>query len=366
MPKQDRQQNKHRSGKSDTRADVKVEVTGQSWRLTVLPRSFGSGLFYLGVSLIPGWIVGYFLLSFLRNNDFGFLMATLLPGAMLLFFGHAALQRLLGKIVVSCEGKQGTIFTGFGIIGRRQTFDWSGMQRIEDVVLVPASHLGEIVFDGATRIRFGQILIPDQRQAVVQELRQLLKKADLREATQVTTDDQQPTHRSISLNVSDQGWCLKVSQRSPIEGLLSFVIAMILAVGVACFSFNALTVVGQTPRVIWGSLTVAVSMLIMLILAASYAAYCLFGTIIISVEENLGTVFVGVGNVGHRQRFDWSQVTTIDDQHVVLPKLNYIEIVLSGSKQIHFGNRLSESQRIEVLRLLRSLLKQKQRQQNLK
>ncbi len=287
-----------------------MEITGQRWRLTILTRSFGTGLFYLGVSLIPGWIVGYFLLSFLRSGSVQFLVATLMPGAMLFFFGRVALQQLFGKIVVSCDGSQGTIFTGIGIIGERQAFDWSGMERIDDVVLVPASRLGEIVFDGVTKIRFGHLLRPDQQQIVVQELRQLLKSAEHTKETRLTSDVQQPTHRSISWNVSDQGWRLKVSQRSIVEGLLCFVVAMILVVGVVCFVFNALVGVGKAPRVMWGGLAAALWLLIILIPVTCHAAYCLFGKVITTVEGNLGTVFVGVGKVGRRQRFDWSRRST--------------------------------------------------------
>ena len=351
---------------TDTRSvglGASLEVDGQSWRLMVLTRSFGTGLFCLGVSLIPGWLAGYFLLSFLRSGSVQFLVATLMPGAMLFFFGRVALQRLLGKIVVSCDGNQGTIFTGIGIIGQRQAFDWSGMERIEDEVLVPANGRGEIVLNGVTKIRFGHLLRPEQRQVVVQEFCQLLKTAKQPVEKRSSADVPQPTLRSMTLNVSEQDWRLKVSQRSIVEGLLCFVVAMILVVGVVCFAFNALASIGKAPRVMWGGLAVALMMLFMLVPVTCYAAYCLFGKVIITVEGNQGTVFVGVGNVGRRQRFDWSQVTAIDDRHVVLPKFNFFEIVLSGPSQVRFGKRLSESQRIEVLRLLRSLLKQERRQQ---
>ena len=83
-------------------------------------------------------------------------------------------MRLFGKIVVSVDGHQGSVFTGIGSAGWRQPFDWSGTKWIhEDHVVKPKFRYYEIVLIGPSQVRFGRLLSKDRRHWVLHTLRKM-------------------------------------------------------------------------------------------------------------------------------------------------------------------------------------------------
>lgn len=153
---------------------ISLEVTDQSWCLTASTRSVVDGLLFGFVSLLLGLGVVFFLLLFRADGKISLLWVSLFVLALLITFARMAVMRLLGKIVITVEGHQSSVFTGIGSVGRRQQFHWARTKWIhEEHVVKPKSNYYEIVLIGPSQVRFGRLLSKVQRHSVLHALRQL-------------------------------------------------------------------------------------------------------------------------------------------------------------------------------------------------
>ncbi len=168
--------------------------------------------------------------------------------------------------------------------------------------------------------------------------------------------DQQSSSPGVAWGSTGQGWRLIASKRSNFEAVAMFAICVIALVGLVSSI--------QLLRAAWNDLGgwfILAFCLPVSILSAYQMAFALCGKIVITVEGYQGTVFTGVGVVGRRQHFDWSRTTSVDDECVSSGSkgLGY-ELVLDGTTQIRFGRSLSEQRQLEVLAVLRQMLRQEQ------
>lgn len=108
-------------------------------------------------------------------------------------------------------------------------------------------------------------------------------------------------------------------------------------------------------------LSICVSMIIML----------LAGKYVVSVEGTEGQVFIGVGPIGWRQKFDWRSIRSITEYRVLThhrgrkPPAAYFEIGLNGmegKKLAHFGMFLNSVRSYFMFQTLRRMLAERKLQ----
>ena len=78
------------------------------------------------------------------------------------------------------------------------------------------------------------------------------------------------------------------------------------------------------------------------------------GKVVVTVNENEGTVFVGIGPLGWTRSFDWSNVTVIRQEGSCSHYLGADNggILLEGTTRLQFGTNLTEKRRYFMLNAL--------------
>ncbi|MEX0715199.1 MAG: hypothetical protein WD066_01360, partial [Planctomycetaceae bacterium] len=81
------------------------------------------------------------------------------------------------------------------------------------------------------------------------------------------------------------------------------------------------------------------------------------GKVVVGVIDDQGTVFVGVGSIGWRRRFDWREVNCIrEESHTAGYPGGYMRgILLEGKSRLKFGTNLNEQRRYFMLNALKYL-----------
>ncbi len=163
--------------------------------------------------------------------------------------------------------------------------------------------------------------------------------------------DLNSTAEGISLEVTDQRWCLTalIRSMSMVDGLIVGAVCLLLSLGIAFFLWLYLSI-GKIDF-LWVSLFVFA----LLMGVAPSTAIRLFGKIVITIEGNQGSVFTGIGSWGRHQRFHWSATTRISEEYVVKTKFSYYQLVLSDPRQVRFSPLLSKELRHSIWRELREL-----------
>lgn len=115
----------------------------------------------------------------------GALWLAPLPLAGVLVIGCLAAMRLFGRIEITGEGNQGTVFTGAGTLGKTQHFDWTDALEITDEYITGRSgeEHHEIVLHAAKKIRTGKYLTEEQSREIRQALRRLQRTAQTDDAS---------------------------------------------------------------------------------------------------------------------------------------------------------------------------------------
>ncbi len=166
-----------------------------------------------------------------------------------------------------------------------------------------------------------------------------------------------PNGKGVSLEITDRGWSLRASTRSVIYAVVFAVILSVCLVGLK----SAIVLVRASPASLDGWFVFAFCVP-MFLLAAYQAAIRLCGRVEITVDRGQGTIFTGFWVIGRRQRFDWSQVTHIEDECVPAGRGSVAyQIVLCGPSETRFAKSLTWKQEREVLSLLQQLLRQNRR-----
>lgn len=85
----------------------------------------------------------------------------------------------------------------------------------------------------------------------------------------------------------------------------------------------------------------------------------LFGKFVIKVERGLGTAFLGVGTIGWRKRFDWSEITGAHAEQRTGGNDNTSKqfIVLEGPQRIKLPASLHEERNYFIVQFLRHQLR---------
>jgi hypothetical protein len=95
------------------------------------------------------------------------------------------------------------------------------------------------------------------------------------------------------------------------------------------------------------------------------AATALFavGKVTVSVRGDRGVVFSGIGPLGTRRRFRWSEITLVEEEEVVTSSRlssgtkRQPMVALVGNTRIHCGFMLSPERRQFIIEVLRTILK---------
>jgi hypothetical protein len=96
------------------------------------------------------------------------------------------------------------------------------------------------------------------------------------------------------------------------------------------------------------------------VLFGSLALMTACGRQSLSVEGDEGVVFTGVGPIGRRKRFAWSEVTGIDEELRLGQKGQPSRaILLTGANPVRFGSMLSDARRQFFVGILRRKLQQR-------
>jgi hypothetical protein len=80
------------------------------------------------------------------------------------------------------------------------------------------------------------------------------------------------------------------------------------------------------------------------------------GRVVVSVQDNRGEVFVGVGPLGRRRRFAWDEVRTISEEYSRYRSGSWQQgIALAGKGRILFGTPLSDARRYFIMHALKAM-----------
>jgi len=90
----------------------------------------------------------------------------------------------------------------------------------------------------------------------------------------------------------------------------------------------------------------------------SIALMTVCGRVVVSVDRDDGQVFQGVGPLGWRKRFQWSDIRTVEEVALGYrySGQNGPAIALIGTTRLKFGSMLRDSRRFFVLQALRQML----------
>jgi hypothetical protein len=79
------------------------------------------------------------------------------------------------------------------------------------------------------------------------------------------------------------------------------------------------------------------------------------GKVIVTVQNQKGTVFAGVGYIGWKRHFDWNEMQIIREEKSErsYPGGHSNGIVLEGKRRLKFGTMLNEERRYFVVQSLK-------------
>ena len=88
------------------------------------------------------------------------------------------------------------------------------------------------------------------------------------------------------------------------------------------------------------------------------AAMMLGGKVVVKVEGNSGRIFVGVGPLGWKRNFNWSEVSGFRQQDAKWhgPGCSGMQIVAEEKRESAFGSMLDGRRRLFLLGMLRQML----------
>ena len=89
----------------------------------------------------------------------------------------------------------------------------------------------------------------------------------------------------------------------------------------------------------------------------SIALMTIWGKVEITLDNNVGKIFTGVGKIGFSKSFTWDEISTIREKEsdIKYTGSQNRSIQLEGKRRISFGNGVSENRRYYLLRALKSI-----------
>jgi hypothetical protein len=98
----------------------------------------------------------------------------------------------------------------------------------------------------------------------------------------------------------------------------------------------------------------------------SIALMAIWGKVEVRVRDQVGTVFVGIGRMGWRRKFNLDEVENIADEAAKAryPGSQGAAITFTGKTKMSFGSNLNEARRYFVLNVLKQLKARRRRVSN--
>lgn len=98
-----------------------------------------------------------------------------------IIFWALGLMFVFGKVEITLTTEGGKIFTGIGIIGKTQRFEWSEINNIYEDVSYNSKRQAQhiIVIEGKTRLTFGSLLSEERRYYILKSLQQVFNKKEM-------------------------------------------------------------------------------------------------------------------------------------------------------------------------------------------
>lgn len=90
----------------------------------------------------------------------------------------------------------------------------------------------------------------------------------------------------------------------------------------------------------------------------SLALMAIWGKVEVSLDQNGGNVFTGIGRLGLNKSFEWNEVSTVKESssNLKYPGGQGSTLVLEGQKRISFGSGLNAARRYYLLNAIKSTL----------
>ena len=162
------------------------------------------------------------------------------------------------------------------------------------------------------------------------------------------------TPRGTWFSETFAGWTIGATTRSPI----AFFLVPFMCVW-SGFSLGGI----YGMQIVEGKFNLGLSLfgipfVIGTLIFGSIAVMSVCGKIILTVDNDMGHIFTGVGAIGWKRYFDWASITRIEDDHLGLHYSGSqgLVIALVGKTRLKFGSMLTESRRFFFLQGLRKLL----------
>ena len=81
-----------------------------------------------------------------------------------------------------------------------------------------------------------------------------------------------------------------------------------------------------------------------------------FGKISLTVINNEGNIFTGIGATGFQRKFNWRNIKSVSEKN---EGKNNTSIVLEGKERVVFGNMLNSERRYFVIELLKKMINER-------
>lgn len=92
------------------------------------------------------------------------------------------------------------------------------------------------------------------------------------------------------------------------------------------------------------------------ILFWSLALMSIWGKVEITIRDDDGTIFTGIGSIGRRKHFRCSEMTLVREDIVTGKDSRSHVIVMEGATRIKFGSMLNEERRYFVMEVLKTMI----------
>jgi hypothetical protein len=148
----------------------------------------------------------------------------------------------------------------------------------------------------------------------------------------------------------EKGFAIGASTRSPIASML-VPFTCLFAVSTLGWLYGTQIASGKFQL---GTSLAGIPFVLVSIVFWTIALMAVSGKVVVTVNKNRGTVFVGIGPLGWKRFFDWSDVRVIQREGSGTDYLGADtgRILLEGTTQFRFGTNLTEKRRCFVLNAL--------------
>lgn len=86
------------------------------------------------------------------------------------------------------------------------------------------------------------------------------------------------------------------------------------------------------------------------------------GKVELTLDDDGGKIFTGLGVIGRTQRFKWDEITSVSEQTSLSGKGgSSTDIQLEGKKRVSFGSLLNDERRFYIFKCLQQVLAKKEK-----